>query len=237
MNSWNLSLNNMMNARLFSFPALLFLLFTGTDLRAQESPPKPSPPFVADAPATSGWKITMTPKRGRPAPDKNSPAYAQWQKTSTAIAEILVSKSGDRMRIVTRYVQGAQAERYRAGVYEYEHKAGFVAWDVMVHHVAGGGDFPELSWLSLDFYKDIEFADGKKYFVFRDGPDGAPLREAWINVVTKLPLKFNDLSYDRVYEFSPTPPIGIEPSEIIAQKVALQQAALQKSAAFRAQQP
>ncbi len=209
---------------------LLFLLLVlssdfvwSDDLFAQEKPPQPSPPFVADAPAVSGWKVTMTFKRGHPEPaDKNSPEHAQWQKSSVAIAYLLVSKSAGHRRTVTQYVQGAQGESYRAGNYLYEHKPGYVAGDVSVNsHFKPDGDFPELAWLSLDNYKDVEVLNGKKYFVFREGADAASGREAWIDVVTKLPFKFSDVLYDRIYEFPLTPPIRVEPSEMIAKRAAL----------------
>jgi hypothetical protein len=217
-----------MNFQIAFFLSVFSLtLFSIGVLSAQdEPPPKPTPPFVVDAPAISGWTVTMNYKRGLPEPgDKGSPAYAQWQqwqKSSPAITELLVSKSGDRTRIIVKYAQGVQAERYRVGSFEYLHKPGYVAGDVSVNsHFQATGDFPELSWLSLDNYKDIESSDGKKYFVFREGTDAAPGREAWIDITTKLPGKFNDAMYERIYDFPESPPIGIEPSELIAKRVAL----------------
>lgn len=205
-------------------PGLLLAAAGGSTVHAQKNDAvAPAPPFVANAPEGGGWRVAFTLKQGLPEPeDKGSPAYAQWQqwkKSSSAIAEVLVSKSHGRERVVTKFVSGGQNEQYMAGAYLFLQKAAFAAGDIVVApSPVQDGDFPELAWLSEANYAGAESSGGKKYHLFKDAETG---KEAWIDAATLLPHRFDDAVYGRTYEFSTTAPIGIEPSEPIAKRAAL----------------
>ena len=194
----------------------------GGAAQAQKADAPPPAPYVVNAPEVSGWTVAFTFRQGIPEPaDKGSPAYAQWQqwrKSSPAIAEVLVSKSHGRERVVTKLVSGSQSEQYMAGAYLFLQKPGLAAGDIVVApSPVQNGDFPELAWLSETNYADTESSNGKRCYVFKEASSG---REAWIDAATLLPHKFNDALYDRIYDFS-SAPIGIEPSEPLAKRAAL----------------
>ena len=204
------------------------IVLAGGSLSAQQAGlPQPTPPLVSNAPDTSHWRVGMTSKREAPAPaDKNSPAFAQWQdrqKIYSTITEILVSKAGDRRRTLTQYSSGKQDESYLSNGTLFVQRAGFVPGDIYITHQSGPeNDFPELSWITLADYVDVEVANGRKYFVFRSQGGAPGGSEAWIDCVTKLPFKFSDASYERTYEFLNDASFSVEPSEIIAKRAAMQ---------------
>ena len=208
---------------------LLFLIALlaatlGTNLPAQATETQvPTPPFVANAPASSSWKIAVTYKRSYPEPaEKGSTAHEQWkqlQKILPAITKIAVSKSGNRLREVTDYAQGTSDERYCVEGMQFLRMATFVPGDISVGAVTSNQDFPELGWITLENFTGIQTAQEKKCFVFVSESEG-DRKEAWIDATTKLPVKFNDATYDRLYEFLPLKPSDLDPSPAIAKRVA-----------------
>ena len=196
----------------------------GSNLPAQQSPQeeRPTPPFVINAPAPCSWNVGVIYKRTYPEPtDKSSTAHKQWQelqKILPAITKIVVNKSENRRLEITTYAQGTKDEKYCVDGLQFLRMAAFAPGDIMVGQPGSDKDFHELDWITLEDYTGIKQAQGKKCFVFVSGTEGSRM-EAWIDTKTKLPVKFSNCNYDRVYEFSKLQPGGLDPSPAIAKRV------------------
>ncbi|HSI85339.1 MAG: hypothetical protein ACAI35_17615 [Candidatus Methylacidiphilales bacterium] len=142
-------------------------------------------------------------------------------------------------------LNGGREERfYYKGIVFYQ-KPGFAPTDVYTQSSPGGADtdFPELAWIKAEHYTGVKREGGKRYYLFSMAPQqlaarlpapGMPARSGpvktlpqqgadierimfrvWIDVDTKLPLKFDDGAYQRNYQFFPSSASNAEPSPAI----------------------
>lgn len=198
---------------------LLILFVSSGFLTAQEisknpKDPIPAPPFVGRAPEVAGWKMNFYFKAAPVNSTNSSPTAAPAPNL-----EITVYKADNRRLEIIPARKGGKEERFYANNVLYYQKPGFAPTDVYTRPAPGAADndFPELYWIKAEHYMGVKREKGKRYYVFmmdlqtnaapaslapqKDASSNKFVSEAWIDMETKLPLKYDDGTYIRTYEF------------------------------------
>lgn len=204
---------------------LLFLAAEALIAQDAKPEPPPAPPYVAPAPAVSGWTIIL-----------------QASGSTSANAESRVTKvfkAGNRKLEIVDLPQGAKAETFIVNGTSFQRRPGLAPGDIYVESASRASDFPELSWVSAENFIGTKTEGGRKYHVYawtpvtlqmdstgsakqmapaRTGTQGGKIIEAWIDAETRLPAKLVNPTFLRKYQFAKASPQDAEPSAEIRQK-------------------
>jgi hypothetical protein len=187
----------------------------------------PSPPYLATVAAPGSWTVQVKLDQSPSAAAPNSGAPAAGAVAPLYTKEIQVTKTEDKKRMVLTSSDSTVSEVWYANNYVLYRQPNFAADEVAIAEqvpglssLLGVGDFPTLSWIDIKTYKRRESHDGSSCFYFESSPVGnmsglpagagksrtVPIRKAWIDVKTKLPVAFDDGVTIQEYTFSPGGP-------------------------------
>ena len=158
---------------------------------------KPVPPLVATPSGYAHWRIVLTPL---------APPMAG--KLDPVISEMDFTKSPSMASKVNTWSDGKSSEDWIVEGYFLSttpNRPDVYLSPMKMRPSGFGNDFnavyPGFAWLDLKYYKDIVRVDGKKCYHYVD--DLA--RQGWIEVDTKLPVRYSNGSTSGTYEFLAPP--------------------------------
>jgi len=213
-----------MNRLIFAF--LFVPMVIAPSARAEDAPPKPSPPFLAKLPAGVCWRMDITPSNPPPPAAAPPSGNAGPKEDSPLIAkQYVVTRSGNKRQDVTTFSDGSKAEVWiidRIFFVKAPHAHGFASTTLIQTPYANGvPDFTDLGWVDLAHFKGLQVKNGQNCFVYYTSQrppvypytDSRGAETVWVSVDTRLPVASEDEFSHAVYTFNQSVPSLIPPPE------------------------
>ncbi len=193
--------------------------------------PPPTAPFVAPVPDKAQWAITLDYSGLNPAsPAPNAPltpnAAPAFSPGANPLTEIQSVKTGTLKQDILVYKSHPSMEFWYTGntVLQVESTGNVVVFDLgmlvpdsgdphgpLVKAIAERGNlaqsvgFPGLDWVKLKYYDKVVFLDKIPCYHYVFPAEGSTFAEAWINVATKMPIKYAASGVLYTFAFGPPP--------------------------------
>lgn len=198
---------------------------------AQDTPPKPTAPFLAKLPAAANWRMDFTLLQPLPAPPIHGTIPGTAHKKPEAPhskKQFQVTRTGDVSLELTTWSDGTSTQLWRTKGVLFLKAPPSTYYAILPESddpsPTAQPDFRDLGWVDLNHFTGVKQINGQNCYVYTtqeyrspfpydgDPPRNAHAEEAtvWISVDTKLPVAWQDPYYRAAYTFAlPVPALAL----------------------------